>query len=698
MKLSSLAGCATALLLAVFPIADAAPKPPIDAIVPRDFSAALRNFNQIQQLMHNLRSRIGVPFSAMRNVGLAFQQTLEVQPLDLVLLPNGYCFSCSTPPHTEPDRSKPPNLFHNEMVELDESQLLVACTDDTNGQRPDEWPLMRACPGQEKLLRQFLSGVCDHGNRLAIPKARLEKAPVFQVDKRTCMPLVPNQSTCSTTPLSTHTTSTLMSSTFRTETSTSRTLGDRLQDLVSSMYQHRNYSTTIPLPATGSNGLSTSTTAISSSVVNSAARRNPQSSSAPNSSILSPSSVDHFKTTSGYSTISFNSTYIPNSMSSPRGDSWTNADPPSVPSKPTAARKGESKASIHRFHPARFNSMTNDLVTSPSSLSQSFLESTKLRSSRKTVVFGSRYGPEPTTDPNNSEGRHWSAIEAYHRSVNAEKKKTSQVVSSTAPTLDDDPFFYPRVGVVDEEDHRKAVSILLAWRSSQSADMASISSSADHREAMSIMGAFQSSRDAWRSSYEAALKASSATSATSATSAASVSPRSNKGVNLAITTSTLGGMATAWSSSITPYIAPRTTDVDVATETSTCMPTSTDDEGPFLDGSPTISAKAKDAMITARAVCWPHHHVTINWASLFAGPPAPTKVDQGPRIDPNWTPPPALWETWTETKVGTETAHPETLAHLNRILSQVGLPTTSEWVTTITRTHTEKSIWGYAGE
>jgi hypothetical protein len=185
MKASTLFGGGTTALLAGFLLAQGAP---VDAIAPRDFSADLPNFSQVQLMLHNLRSRIGIPFTAMRNVGLNFNHTLEVKPYDLVLLPSGYCFSCSTSPHGGPDYAKGPNPFRNEMVEVDESQLLIACTDDSAGGKADDWPLMRACPGQEEVVRTFLLDISSYGSKIAIPKARLENAPLFEVGKHICMP------------------------------------------------------------------------------------------------------------------------------------------------------------------------------------------------------------------------------------------------------------------------------------------------------------------------------------------------------------------------------------------------------------------------------------------------------------------------------------------------------------------------------
>ncbi|KAE9364123.1 hypothetical protein N431DRAFT_388038 [Stipitochalara longipes BDJ] len=681
MKGSAFVGCATALLLANFPIAHAAP---IDAIAPRDFSADLRNFNQIQRLMHNLRSRIGVPFSAMQNVGLSIQQTLQVQPLDLVLLPSGYCFSCSTPPHTEPNQSKRPNPFQNEMVELDESQLLVACTDDNSARKPDEWPLRKACPGQEKLLREFLSDVCDQGSRLAVPKARLEKAPVFQVGNRTCMPMDPKQSTCSTTPLSAHT-STLPSSTFRTETSTSRTLGDRLQDLVSSMYQYKNLSATVAPPITASTRSPTRMTVSSPLIGNGPSSTEPKASTSPISAISSSSALINPPIMAfGDGTIPPNPAHTPTSEAPPHHDDRVHSIP-YLPSSLATARTSEVSS-----YAATSKSMKGNKSISSSSTLQSALKSTEflsLTTKQRTAIPASTNRPEPTTDPNGSDGRRESAISAFYASLHAQQSKASEVASSTTLNLDDDPFFYPRVGPMDEEDHRQAVSILLAWRSSLSAAVASASSSADHREAMSVMGA-------WQSSYSAALKAASIVSA---------SLTSNKGVNLAVTTSTARGLTAGQASSITAYVAARTIDLDVAMETSACVPTSTDDEDSSLEGSPTVltatfPTQTKDTEVIARAACHnvPHHHhppnaMGIPWGKILDGPPSRTTRVQRPHA-PNpfiLYPPQPPWPSYTTTRTGTETAHPETLAYLNAVLQNAGYPPTTDWVTTITGTFTD---------
>ncbi len=244
MKPSILIESAAALLLAAFQTVQGAPLEVIDR---RDFSANSGHWHQLQQLMHNIRSRIGIPFTAMRNVGLGYHQTLEIDPLDLVLLPSGYCYSCATAPHTSPDESKRPNPFHNQMVELDETQLLVACTDPDDAQS-SEWPLMKACPGQEHILKDFLIDLTSDGSRLAVPKTRLEIAPVFQVNKHTCMPKDSKQTTCSSQLLSTSASPT--SPTSQTSTSETATPSElNVLDFAASIYSHKSLSTTADSPA-----------------------------------------------------------------------------------------------------------------------------------------------------------------------------------------------------------------------------------------------------------------------------------------------------------------------------------------------------------------------------------------------------------------------------------------------------------------
>ncbi len=57
MRASTLFGGVSNALLAGFLLAHGAP---VDAIAQRDFSADLRNFSQVQLMLHNLRSRIGI--------------------------------------------------------------------------------------------------------------------------------------------------------------------------------------------------------------------------------------------------------------------------------------------------------------------------------------------------------------------------------------------------------------------------------------------------------------------------------------------------------------------------------------------------------------------------------------------------------------------------------------------------------------
>jgi hypothetical protein len=65
----------------------------------------------------------------MTNVGLSLPQILEVDPLDLALLPSGYCFSCDTVTHPTPDDSKLPSQFMNRMVDIDEEQIIIICAE-----------------------------------------------------------------------------------------------------------------------------------------------------------------------------------------------------------------------------------------------------------------------------------------------------------------------------------------------------------------------------------------------------------------------------------------------------------------------------------------------------------------------------------------------------------------------------------------
>lgn len=287
MKASTLFGDGIAALLAGFLLAQGAP---VDAIAPRDFSADLRNFSQVQLMLHNLRSRIGVPFTAIRNVGLKFNHTLEVKPLDLILLPSGYYFSCSTSPHGELDYAKGPNPFPNEMVEVDESQLLIACTDDSAGGKADEWPLMRACPGQEEILRTFLLDISSHGSMIAIPKSRLENAPVFEVGKHMCMPVDPERTSCSITPSFTSAPSPVPSSSLPTSDA-EIALSNRLIDLkvfISSIYQQK---TLLNTELSMASSTTATTNAVTASTISSLSVTKRDATPAPSSMI--PSSINH---------------------------------------------------------------------------------------------------------------------------------------------------------------------------------------------------------------------------------------------------------------------------------------------------------------------------------------------------------------------------------------------------------------------
>jgi hypothetical protein len=145
----------------------------------RDFSAGLRNFNQIVQLLYNIRSRIGIPFSVMTNVGLSISQILKVDPLDLVLLPSRYCFSCDTTAHSTPEDSRLPSPCRNRMVEIDEEQIIIICA-EVDEEHDPKLPSMKACPRQQEVLEQFLADLRTRGSRLAVPRERLEKAPLLE--------------------------------------------------------------------------------------------------------------------------------------------------------------------------------------------------------------------------------------------------------------------------------------------------------------------------------------------------------------------------------------------------------------------------------------------------------------------------------------------------------------------------------------
>ena len=173
-----------------------APASDIKFMQPRDFSDDQRQFHQIVRLLHNMRSRIGVPFSAMMNVGLDYPITIEIDPLDLTLLVSGYCFICDT--RSSPESTQP-CPFQNTMVELDETQLVMLCAEvDEYG---FEWPMVRICDDQHKnTLLWFLADLHGRGSKLAVSKERIMKAPVIDIDKYRCIPTPPN-TTCTPMPI-----------------------------------------------------------------------------------------------------------------------------------------------------------------------------------------------------------------------------------------------------------------------------------------------------------------------------------------------------------------------------------------------------------------------------------------------------------------------------------------------------------------
>jgi len=189
MQLLSLPSVLLAALLATCVQSSPAPI----GILARDFSDDSRNFNQIVQLMHNMRTRIGIPFKAMVNIGLQYPQTVEIDPLDLALLPSGYCFSCDTH-HANPDESKHPNPLANSMIEIDEDQLILICA-ESDEEHGFEWPLVKECPGSKDILKDFLVDLRLKGNRVAVPKSRVLKAPLLETGRR-CMPKDPSKTTC----------------------------------------------------------------------------------------------------------------------------------------------------------------------------------------------------------------------------------------------------------------------------------------------------------------------------------------------------------------------------------------------------------------------------------------------------------------------------------------------------------------------
>lgn len=403
MKFNLFVGSVAALLITNFPAAQCAPT---EVIERRDFSADLRNFHQIQLLLHNMKSRIGIPFTAMRNVGLKYDQTIEMKPLDLVLLPNGYCFSCSTPSNAAPDESKRPNPFDNQMVEIDESKLLVACAAEEPTYN-EEWPLMKACPGQERVLKDFLVDLSSHGSRLGAPKARIEHAPIFELNKRTCMPKDP-KSTCSPKVTSTTTKATAKSSTFKTVTTSKMDL----DAFVADAYGHKEWpaktsakqkkkATSTP-SSTKAKKTSVASSSISGNTVvasSSKAKKTPSATGKP-----SPAST---------STKEKKATNVPSSTKKAK----TSALPPSIQKKPSAIPTSNGKWTAKMGEPALPTSraeLSTDDGPSVSVTKASFLDETKsvislqLEIAKKTIDSTSASSiPAATAKPTSSNLITW---------------------------------------------------------------------------------------------------------------------------------------------------------------------------------------------------------------------------------------------------------------------------------------------------
>lgn len=162
-----------------------------EPLEPRDFSDDLRNFNRIVLLLHNIRSLIGVPISAISSP--KFKRTggpLELHPLDLAILPAGYCFNCKK---GKSAKKQPPK---DEMLLLDETQLIVVCAED-DVEHGFEWPMVQVCQGRERVLRDYLVDLRGRGSRLGVPRERIEKAPILKAGGYRCMPQDPEQTTCS---------------------------------------------------------------------------------------------------------------------------------------------------------------------------------------------------------------------------------------------------------------------------------------------------------------------------------------------------------------------------------------------------------------------------------------------------------------------------------------------------------------------
>jgi len=81
----------------------------------------------------------------MTNSGLSISQIPEADPLDLALLPSGYCFSCDTTAHSTPEDSRLPSPCGNRMVKIDEEQIIIICA-EVDEEHGLELPFMKACP------------------------------------------------------------------------------------------------------------------------------------------------------------------------------------------------------------------------------------------------------------------------------------------------------------------------------------------------------------------------------------------------------------------------------------------------------------------------------------------------------------------------------------------------------------------------
>ncbi|TAQ88652.1 hypothetical protein B7494_g3005 [Chlorociboria aeruginascens] len=168
------------------------------ALENRDYVNDFRGFEKITRTLQNSGSRIGVKFSSMMNIGVDYPSALEINPEDLVLLPRGYCYSCDTGAGPDPGKDTDPNPYQNIMAELNETEIIVTCSDYDNVRGP-EWPLVRRCGEQERLFREYLIELRSRGNRLAVPKERLEEATVLMYNVIKCVPRE-NKKSCDPIP------------------------------------------------------------------------------------------------------------------------------------------------------------------------------------------------------------------------------------------------------------------------------------------------------------------------------------------------------------------------------------------------------------------------------------------------------------------------------------------------------------------